>query len=56
MSKNDVINHAKLQINQQIYDLVVDEIIPKTGIDLNHFWDSFQSILERVHATKQSLT
>ena len=37
--------HNKLEINPALYTLVVDDIIPETGIDADHFWESMQSIL-----------
>lgn len=36
----------KLEINQSLYDLVVNDILPETGIEEEHFWDSFQKILQ----------
>lgn len=36
----------KLEINQALFDLVTEDIIPETGIDVDHFWPSFQKILE----------
>ena len=35
-----------LEIDSKLYDLVVKEILPETGIDEESFWESFQSILE----------
>ena len=40
------ISKDKLKINQKLYDLIVDDIIPNTGINVENFWVSFQSILE----------
>ena len=44
-SKHTTIKHNKLEINQAIFDLVVDEIIPQTGINPDDFWNSFEQIL-----------
>lgn len=40
------ISHGKLLINQAIHDLIMNEVIPGTGIDATAFLDSIQAILE----------
>jgi len=35
-----------LSIDQSLYDLIVNDIIPGTGIDEDKFWESFQNILQ----------
>jgi len=44
-SANTTIKHNKLEINQAIYDLVMGEIIPQTGIQPDDFWNNFEQIL-----------
>ncbi len=36
----------KLTIDQGLYDLIVNDIIPGTGIEVENFWNSFQDILQ----------
>ncbi len=40
-----MINKDKLQINQGLYDLIVNDIIPGTGLNAETFWVDFQGIL-----------
>lgn len=39
------ITKDKLKIDQSLHDLVVNDIIPGTGIDAENFWRDFQDIL-----------
>jgi len=41
-----MITKDKLQINEGLYDLIVKDIIPDTGINEKSFWVDFQSILQ----------
>jgi len=41
------VTHNKLIIDQSLYDLVNQEIIPGTGIDSDEFWNSFQVLLKQ---------
>jgi malate synthase len=43
---SQIINKDKLEIDSRLHDLVVNDILPETGITEDHFWQSFQSILE----------
>ena len=38
--------HNNLEIDQALYELVVNDILPETGIDAEHLWQSVQTILE----------
>jgi len=49
------LSHNKLEINQQIYNLVVDEILPETGIEADHLWNALQAILEEFMPRNASL-
>ena len=49
------ITHNKLAIDEQLYNLLVDEILPKTGIETNHLWASLQAILEEFMPRNASL-
>ena len=35
----------KLKIDENLHDLIVDDIIPGTGINADSFWKDFQNIL-----------
>ncbi|MGK0271812.1 MAG: malate synthase [Cocleimonas sp.] len=39
------VSKDKLSIDQKLHDLIVNDIIPGTGIDVESFWKSFQDIL-----------
>lgn len=39
------VKHNKLQIDLELYELVLHDILPETGINLEEFWDSFENIL-----------
>jgi len=47
--------HRELEIDTQLYDLVINDILPDTGIDPNHLWDSLQSILEEFMPRNKAL-
>lgn len=40
------ITKDKLAINSGLYELIVNNILPETGINEDHLWKSFQGILE----------
>ncbi len=40
------IKKNKLEIDSGLYDLVVSDILPETGITEDHLWEGFESILE----------
>jgi malate synthase len=39
------IQHGGLQIAEELYSLVNDEIIPGTDIEPDHFWHALEQIL-----------
>ena len=41
----DRIKKGGLEIYTGLYNLVVDEIIPGTGVDAEHFWSSLESVI-----------
>ena len=41
----EYIEIENIKIAKPLYDLVEQEIIPNTGINTNHFWTSFGSII-----------
>ena len=45
----------KLHISQDLHDLIVNDIIPDTGVDIENFWVSFQSILEEFMPRNKAL-
>ena len=45
----------KLSINQELYDLIVNDIIPGTGIEVEGFWKSFQDILHEFMPKNKAL-
>lgn len=47
--------HRALEIDQQLYDLVINDTLPNTGIDPKHLWDSLQSIFEEFMPRNKSL-
>jgi malate synthase len=47
--------HDKLEINQAFYEFVVNDILPETGIDIEYFWQSVQSILTEFIPRNKSL-
>jgi len=40
------IQQGGLQVAKEIFDLVANELIPGTGVEVEHFWASFEAILE----------
>ena len=50
-----MISKDKLQINQGLFDLIVNDIIPDTGIDTESFWKSFQGILQEFMPKNKAL-
>jgi len=40
------IQQGGLQVAKEIYDLVANELIPGTGVAVEHFWAAFEEILE----------
>jgi malate synthase len=36
---------GKLQVDQELYNLIQNEVMPGTGVDSEHFWDAFEDIL-----------
>jgi len=54
---SQAIIHNKLQINSELYHLVVNDILPETDVDTTLFWDSVESILsEFIPRNKDLLT
>ena len=49
------ITKHKLQISQCIHDLIVNEVIPDTGIDVETFWTSLEGILEQFMPRNKAL-
>ncbi len=49
------VNKDKLNIDQGLYDLIVNEIIPDTGINPESFWVSFQNILHEFMPRNKTL-
>ncbi len=49
------IHKNTLEINPEIYDLVVNDILPNTGIDEDHLWHSIETILEDFAPRNKSL-
>jgi len=43
---SDRIQQGGLQVAKEIFDLVANELIPGTGVTVEHFWASFEEILE----------
>lgn len=43
---SDRIQQGGLQVAKEIIDLVANELIPGTGVTVEHFWTSFEKILE----------
>ena len=50
-----IITKDKLNIDQELYDLVVNDIIPGTGIDIEGFWENFQNVLQEFMPRNKSL-
>ena len=44
-----------LRINTQLFDLVMNEIMPNTGIDANRFWHDLEKILDTFMPRNQAL-
>ena len=49
------IDIENIKIAKPLYDLVEQEIIPETGINTNHFWSSFASIINDLEPNNRSL-
>ncbi len=49
------IQKNKLQISKVLHDLVVNDIIPGSGINEKNFWQSLESILERLLPRNKAL-
>lgn len=49
------IQKGGLQIAQVLHDLVANEIAPGTGVDIDHFWASFEEILEKLGPKNKAL-
>ncbi len=49
------IQQGGLQIAEQLYNLVKDEIAPGTGISVEHFWSEFESILNDLAPVNKAL-
>jgi len=43
---SDRIQQGGLRVAKEISDLVANELIPGTGVEIEHFWASFEEILE----------
>ena len=43
--KNQYIKLGKLDINIDLFDFVKNEVVPKTNIDNDSFWNSFEKIV-----------
>ena len=41
----DRIQQGGLQVANEIFDLVANELTPGTGVSVEHFWSSFEEIL-----------
>ena len=52
---NQRVTKNKLEIDQLLYDLVVNEIIPETRINPDDFWTSFQNILSEFMPRNKAL-
>lgn len=44
-----------LQIAQELYDLIVEDIIPDTGVAIDHFWRAFESLLNELAPRNRAL-
>ena len=51
----EYIEIENIKIAKPLYDLVEQEIIPNTGINTNHFWTSFGSIINDLEPDNRSL-
>ena len=51
----EYIETENIKIAKPLYDLVEQEIIPNTGINTNHFWTSFGSIINDLEPDNRSL-
>ncbi|NNJ83623.1 MAG: malate synthase G [Gammaproteobacteria bacterium] len=49
------ITHGDLQIAKPLFDLVVEEIIPGTGIEADAFWQSFSAIIHDLSPRNRAL-
>ncbi|MGH8475608.1 MAG: hypothetical protein ACRER2_07540, partial [Methylococcales bacterium] len=45
-NRNHVVELGDLEIDQELYDLVKDEIAPDTGVEVDHFWNSLAGIVK----------
>ncbi len=49
------IQKGGLQIAQELYDLIENEIAPGTGVDVDHFWAEFETILNDLAPKNKAL-
>ena len=41
-------SHGDLEISTPLYDFVLDELTPDSGVDADHFWQSLQAIIAQL--------
>jgi malate synthase len=51
----DKISKGHLEIEKVLYDLVVNEIVPGTGIEADKFWQGLEDVLQEMMPRNQSL-
>ena len=51
----DRIQQGGLQVANEIFDLVANELAPGTGVSVEHFWASFEEILNDLAPTNLKL-
>jgi len=52
---SDRIQQGGLQVAEEIFDLVANELIPGTGVEVEHFWTAFEEILEELAPKNRQL-
>ncbi len=57
MEKNNPprITHSGLQIDKQLYEFINDSALPDTGIEPDHFWQSFADIITSLSGKNRDL-
>ena len=49
------IQQGGLQVAEEIFDLVANELVPGTGVEVEHFWTAFEEILEELAPKNRQL-
>ena len=52
---NNYIKQGNLQVDKELLELINNDIIPKTHINVEKFWEDFESIIEDLTPINKAL-